>query len=278
MKKEAKDDRKRSITTAPRPLVLQERSARERHAFYRGLIYEPADPIACRLVDKRAWQTVIRVEDLLHDVLLASAGSNEGDAHGVGDDGEGQRDALRGRLGGVLDGCDPGVGLAQQRMSGEERAGMSVGSAAEEEQVEDGQADRVAGGEAAHERLLVLISQNLRVAEVLDIDRVDGRALALRKLVEKLRLEEGVVGIGVVEGHGALVSEEDLPLGEVNHIVRAGGRGQEGGGEGLGEGPAGDSDLEDAVAGDACVLALDYVRAQGGCEGLDAGEGEEIGL
>ena len=48
--------------------------------------------------------------------------------------------------------------------------------------------------------------------------------------------------------------------------------------EGFGEGAAGDGNFEDFVALDAGVLGVDNVGAEGGREGIDAGEGEEVGL
>lgn len=218
------------------------------------------------------------IKDLLHNVLLAAAGRDKGNSDGVVDDREGKGDALRGRLGGVVDGRDPGAGLAEEGVAGEERAGMAVRAAAEEEEVEDGQADRVAGGEAGDEGLLVLVGELLEVIEVGDVDGVDFGLLVGGELVEQLGLEEGVVGVGVVEGHGALVGEEDFPAGEVDLVVGPGGGGKERLGERLGERAAGHGDLEGAVAGEAGVLSLNNVEAEGRCEGVDAGESVQVGL
>lgn len=55
-----------------------------------------------------------------------------------------------------------------------------------------------------------------------------GGLLVGGQLIEQLGLEEGVVGVCVVQGHGALVGEEDLPLGEVDHVCGTRGGGQEG--------------------------------------------------
>lgn len=188
----------------------------------------------------------------------------------MGDDGQGEGDALGRGLRGVVDGGDPGVRLAQEGVAGEEGAGVAVGTAAEEEEVEDGEADRVAAGEAGDEDLLVAVGDLLEVVEVGDVDGVDGGLLVGGELVEELGLEEGVVGVGVVEGHDALVGEEDLPLLEVDYVVVCGRGREERGGQGLGEGAAGDGDLEDAVAGEAEGLALDNVFAQGWRQSVNA--------
>lgn len=48
--------------------------------------------------------------------------------------------------------------------------------------------------------------------------------------------------------------------------------------EGFWEGAAGYGDFEGVVAVEASGLALDYVVSEGSCEGVDGGEGEEVGL
>lgn len=48
--------------------------------------------------------------------------------------------------------------------------------------------------------------------------------------------------------------------------------------EGFWEGSTGNSDFEDFVSLDAGVLGVDYVGSEGGREGIDVGEGEEVGL
>lgn len=61
-------------------------------------------------------------------------------------------------------------------------------------------------------------------------------------------------------------------------VVGGGGWSEECLGEGLGEGAARYGDLEGIVAGEARSLGLDYVGSQSGGQGIDGGEGEEIGL
>lgn len=126
--------------------------------------------------------------------------------------------------------------------------------------------------------MLVLVGKLLQVVKVFSVDGVDGRLLVLRNLVQKLLLEQGIVGILVVEGHGALISEEDFPAGEVDDIVGTGGWGQESLCECLGERAARDSDLESTVSSDTGGLALNNIRAQGRSEGVDVAKGEEVGL
>lgn len=76
----------------------------------------------------------------------------------------------------------------------------------------------------------------------------------------------------MVQRHGALVGEEDFPLGKVDDVCGTGRRGQEGRGERLGERAAGDGHLEGVVALNAGVLALDHVGSQGLREGVGAWE------
>lgn len=217
-------------------LPLQVRPPGKADALNGGLVDEPAAPVSRSFVDESARQARASVENLLHDVLLAGAGGDKGDADGVRDDGQRQGDSLGGRLGRVLDGGDPGVGLAEQLVAGEEGAGVAVGPAAEQQQVKDGQADRVARGEAGDERLLVLVGELLDVAEVLRVDGVHGGGLLVRgQLVEQLGLDQGVVGLGVVQRHRALVGEEDFPLGKVDRVFGARGGSQQRRGERLGQ-------------------------------------------
>lgn len=128
---------------------LQECSPGEANAFNGRLIDEPAASVSRGFVDEGAGQSRARVKDFLHDCALAGAGGDESNADGVCNDGKGQGDSLRRRLGRIFNWCDPGVGFAQQLVVGEEGAGVAVGSAAEQEEVEDGQAHRVARSKAA---------------------------------------------------------------------------------------------------------------------------------
>ena len=194
------------------------------------------------------------------------------------DHGKSERDALWGRLGGILDRSDPSVGLAEQLMAGEERAGVSVGSTSQEEKVEDGQADRIATGEASNKGLLILVGKFLDVVQVLGVDGVDGRLLILGDLVQELLLQESIVGIFVVEGHGTLVGEENFPASEIDDIVGTGRGGQKGLSECLGQRTTRDSDLESAVSSDTGSLALNNIRPQCRGKSVNVAESEEIWL
>lgn len=139
------------------------------------------------------------------------------------DDRQTEGDSLGWGLGGVGDAQAPGVGLSQQRVLGEERTGVAVWTTAEQQQVEEGQLDRIAGGKDGDEQLLVLVGHLLRIVEVLLVNGVDlGLAqLLARNLVQQLLLEQLVVAVLVIEGHAALVGEEYLPLGEVDLVAGA---------------------------------------------------------
>ncbi len=103
---------------------------------------------------------------------------------------------------------------------------MSVGSAAEEDEVEEGEFDGVARREDGDEEFFVLVCHFLRVVEVFFVDGVDfWLRECLGDFVEEFGAQEGVVGVGVVEGHTALVGVEDFPFAEVGFgivVVAAG--------------------------------------------------------
>jgi hypothetical protein len=163
-------------------------------------------------------------------------------------------------------------------VAGEQAARVAVGPAPEQEEVEDRELDAVAGGEARDQELLVLVGQLLHVVEVCHVDGVHGGlAHGGGDLVEELVLQEAVVGILVVERHGPLVGEEDLPLVELDGILGRAGRRQERLGEGLGEGAAGDGDLEGIVPVEAGRLGLDDVGPEVHGEVIDVCEDEQVG-
>ena len=154
---------------------------------------------------------------------------------------------------------------------------MTVGPTSQQQQVEDGQLDAVLGRKAPHQHLLILVRQLLRVVDVFDVDWVHRRRPHVAgDVVEPLLLDEPVVAVLVVEGHGALVGEENFPFCVVGRVVGgAVGRGEEGVREGLGEGGAGDGDLEGVVPGEAGFLTLQDVGAEVGGEGVGGGVGVE---
>jgi hypothetical protein len=259
-------------------MVSEESPSRKADALDSRLVDEPTAAFTSTLIDKSARQTTVGIEDLLHDVLLAAASSDERDTNGVVDDWKSEGDALGRRLRGVFNGSNPGVDFTEQFMAREKRAGVSVGSAAEEEEVEDRQTDRVAAGEAGNECLLVLVGKFLQVVQVFCVDGVHGGLLVLGDLVQKFLLEKGIVGVFVVEGHSALICKEDFPALEIDDIVGARRGGQEGLGERLGERTTRYTHFESAVPGDAGSLALDNIRTQRRGEGVNVAKCEKVWL
>lgn len=204
--------------------ALQIASARDVDAFQSGIVGEPADLITSTLVDQTTRQcaTLLSLEDLLEDVLLASSSSDKGNLCSMEDNGQTESNAFGWRLGRVRDAQDPGIGFAQQRVFGEERASVAIGTAAKKEQVEGGEFDRVAGGKDRDELLLILVGALLSVVEVFLLNGVDlGLAESfLVNLVQQLILEEFVVAVFVIQWDAALVGEEDFPLAEIDSIGR----------------------------------------------------------
>ena len=84
-----------------------------------GVVDKPAASLSRPLVDQSAWQALVALENLPHDLLLAGARGDKRNADGVVHDGQREGDASRWRLGRVLDGGDPGARLAQQCVAGE---------------------------------------------------------------------------------------------------------------------------------------------------------------
>lgn len=261
---------------------LQAASTRNADTFEGGVVSEPADLVSGTLVDQTARQgaALLGLENALENVALAGAGSDKGNLCAVEDDGQAQGDALWRGLGRVGDAEDPGVGFAQQRVLGEEGAGVAVGAAAEEHEVEEGQLDRVAGSKDGDERLFVLVGALLGVVEVFFLDGVDlGRAeLSLVNLVQQLVLEQSVVAVLVVQRHAALVGEEDFPLVEVDRVGGAAvAFGQQCLGERLGQRTTRDSDSKGAVTLDSGLLLGEDVLAQGGSQFGNAGKAVDVG-
>lgn len=83
----------------------------------------------------------------------------------------------------------------------------------------------------------------------------------------------------MVQGDDTLVGKENLPLVPLDGVFGAARRRREQSlSQGFGKRTTGYGDLEGAMTGDASVLALDHVGAQGRGEGGDTGERKEIGL
>lgn len=248
------------------------------------MISEPADLIPSTLVNQRRRKAgaLLKIKDLLQDLLLASTSRDKGDVDSVGDNGQSEGNALRRGLGRVGLSSNPSVLFAQQVVAREERASVAVGTAAQQDEIEDGKLDAVLAGKLAHQVLLVEIGEFLGVVifDVLLVDGVDdGRAELGGDLGDQLVLQQAVVALLVVEGYGALVGEENVPLGELGDIL--GGTiagGEEGLGQDGGQGTTGDSDAEAIVAGKGGILAAEDVAAQLRRKSVGAGEAVEIGV
>ncbi|RUS24966.1 hypothetical protein BC938DRAFT_472821 [Jimgerdemannia flammicorona] len=136
----------------------------------------------------------LTLQNPLYHLLLPFAGGHERDIVGMVQHGKCQGDAIRRRLGGIGDLRDPLQMLVQQRMAGEERAGMSVGAHAQKNEVENGEFDGILGGE----QVLQLVHVVLRgLLGVFDQGLVDGVHVGgldlLGDVVQKLGLQLGVV-------------------------------------------------------------------------------------
>lgn len=148
----------------------------------------------------------------MKDVGLACAGRDERDARCMVEDGVREGDALGGWLGAVVDVRDPSVLLAEELVAGEEGRDVAVGTEAEEDEVENGEAGRVLHGELLDELLLVRVRELFEVTEEVRVDGVDGGlGPSGGELGEELADAEPMVRILVVEGHDALINVENMP-------------------------------------------------------------------
>jgi hypothetical protein len=254
---------------------------REIDTFSRRRIAEPAYAIASALVDQatRQLSTLLRLENALENVFLSSTGADECYARSVLHNGERKGNALGRRLRRVLDAQHPGVGLAQLRVAGEKRAGVSIGPAAKEQQVEKRQLNTIARSENRHKSLLVRVGCFLRVVEQRLVNGEDlGRSKLGGDFGQQLFLHEPVVGVLVSERHAALVGVEDLPLAEIGAVgFVAGAGGEKGFCEDFGQRAAGDGDAEGVVAFNGFVLRFEDVAAEVGREVfVDVCEGVEV--
>lgn len=232
------------------------------------MISEPGHLITSTLVNQRRRKTgaLLKIKDLLKDILLASARGDKGNVESVGNNRQGKGDALRGRLGRVGLSSNPSILLAEQGMTREERAGVAIGTAAEEDKIKGGHLDTVLGGKLAHQILLVEISEFLGIfiLNVVLVDGVDDRCAELRgDLGDELVVQQTVVAILVVERYGTLVGEEDVPLGELGGVFQGAiAGGEEGFGQNGRQGAAGDGEAEGAVSGKRGGLTAEDVASQ----------------
>lgn len=181
------------LTTSSRIAALSNlddaASARKMDALGRSSIAEPADLVSRAFIHQATRQTsaLLCLEDLLQNVLLASSSRNEADLCSVKYHRQAEGDAGWWGLRRVLEVENPGVLFSEQRVIGEEGAGVSVWTAAQEDQVEKWQLHRVAHSKATDQSLLVVIRQLLRVVEEFGVDRVHSRlSILLRNLVEQI--------------------------------------------------------------------------------------------
>lgn len=95
-------------------------------------------------------------------------------------------------------------------MAGEERCGMSIGSHAKQNEVEDREASRVLLGELLDELFLVRIRQLFKIVQE---SGVEGVYLFLRNwnLGEEDFRAGSVIGVRVVERDHTLINVEDMP-------------------------------------------------------------------
>lgn len=139
------------------------------------MISKPIHLVSSTQVDQSRRQTppLLGIKDLLQDILLPTASGNIGNADGVGNNRQSEGDALWQGFGRVGLGADPGVLFAQELMTREEGAGVTIGTTAEENHIENGELDAILGGEDAHQVLLVQIGEFLGII-VVDVIWVDG--------------------------------------------------------------------------------------------------------
>lgn len=184
-----------------------------------GVVDEPVDFFAETGVDLGRWEGLVAVvEDLVHDGLLGGALCDEGDVAGVCDRGEGEGDAVCrgfGRVGAPGDLLGGFVEQGAVLWAGEQRAGVAVRAAAQQQQVEArGGQQRLVLGRDLGVVVLALVDQRL-------VDRVDRGAqvqvvAAVRQRVQHRPLERAVVAVGVVQRHQPLVAEVDVPAGPLH--------------------------------------------------------------
>lgn len=152
------------------------------------------------------------IQDGVQHVLLALPADHKGTPISVVDDRVGKGDPLVWGLGRVVQPGDPSVRLAQELMTGEERASVSIGTHPEEDEVKDGEPRRVLLGKEGDELFLVLVRQLVQVVEQGLVDRVD---LFTRDgdVLQKGLVASPEVRVFVVERDDPFVTEEDFPRG-----------------------------------------------------------------
>lgn len=159
------------------------------------------------------WQTQFwLIQDFTQHLLLSFSCQNECESVCVVQDGVGEGDSLGRRFRAILDGSDPPVLFAEQFVTGEEGACVTVWAHSEEDEVEDGVTNGFFTGKSLDELLFVCVTELFWVVKEGFVDGVDLRSLQLRNFGEELLMAQVVVGVFVVERDKAFVAKENLPL------------------------------------------------------------------
>jgi hypothetical protein len=200
----------------------------------RRLIREEVHPPRADNLHPRTRQSLFGViQHVLHDLLLPGTARDERDAVSVVQDGVGEGDSGRRGLGRVGEVGYPAVLFEEERVTGEEGAGVAVGSVqtasvslfitsregkrekdapnTEKNQIKPRERNARTSNETRHKLLLVVVGNLLRVIELARVDDVN-RLTGDGDLGEEFLVVEAEVGIFVVEGDDAFVGEEDFPV------------------------------------------------------------------
>lgn len=124
---------------------------------HRCIIREPEDFTRGDWSDQRSGKRRdCAIKSLLQDVLLAVSGDNECCAVCMPEHRVGERDTLWRGLGRILEPRYPAKLFLEQLVPGEQRAGVSIGSHTEQDEVEAREGDCILASKGSDELLLVL--------------------------------------------------------------------------------------------------------------------------
>lgn len=112
------------------------------------------------------------IEDVANHICLFFTSGDESDSGSMIDDWIGKGDAVGWGFGGVLEISDPAILFCEKLVTGEERGGVAVGTHAEEDKIEDGEAGCVLLCEFLDELLLIRVGEFLEVGEEIGVDSV----------------------------------------------------------------------------------------------------------
>ena len=122
-------------------------------------------------LDPRCRQPFFRlIEHRLEHRRLVRTSRNKSDAGGVIDNGERKSDALRWRLGRVLDIRNPAIFLIDQLVFREQGRGVSVGPHSEQDKIKHGESRRVLAGKLPDQLLLVRIRKFVEIVQQFWVD------------------------------------------------------------------------------------------------------------